>query len=189
MLRQPYTLPRRSCVRWGGRTDNRSDYSIHDKCFAMLISIYATLGSQTDGTTVKVVGWTLVAVGAIFALLAFDLINGNPELAAPGEAVLLGALQSSWRFLFGFFALIAATFLASGVIALRGMPGLSYLALIAFFVLSLPYIVIGGLGSSLSFALILLVLLVIVVPILVFIIALAIGKAVLKRRVSAIPVQ
>jgi hypothetical protein len=136
---------------------------------------------------VKVLGWILLGIGATFALLALDLINGNPELAAPGQPLLLGSIQGAWRFLFGFLALVAATLITGGVIALRGLPGLSYLALIVYLVLSLPYIILGGSAPSSGFALVLLVVLVIAVPVLVFVIASVIGKAVVKRRVPRAP--
>ena len=135
----------------------------------------------------KALGWILVAAGAVVALLALDLVNGNPELATPGQPLVLGALQGSWRFLFGILALLAAFLITAGIISLRRLPGLSFLALIAFVVLSVPYIVIGGLAPSYLFALLSFVVMVVIVPALVWLIASAIGKAVRNRRTSPTP--
>lgn len=135
----------------------------------------------------KILGWILVILGVIFAFLTCDLINGNPDLAAPGNAILAGGLQGGWRFLFGFMALLAAVSLTAGAMILTKLPGLAYLALIAFFLLSIPYIALGALVPSLAVAVVLIVLFVLVIPAVVWLIAFLIGRAILKRRAPAAP--
>lgn len=135
----------------------------------------------------KILGWILVVLGVIFAFLTCDLINGNHDLDAPGNAILAGGLQGSWRFLFGFMALLAAVSLTAGAMILTKLPGLAYLALIAFFLLSIPYIALGALVPSLAVAIVLIVLFVLVIPAVVWLIAFLIGRAILKRRVPAAP--
>ena len=130
----------------------------------------------------KPLGWVLVALGIVVALLTFDLINGNAQLAVPGQPVVMGALQDSWRYLFGFLALVSATLLAAGAILIRRLPGLSYLALAVFVILSVPYIVGGGTAPSFSSAVVIWIVLVVVIPVVVFLIATLIGRAVTRRR-------
>jgi hypothetical protein len=124
-------------------------------------------------------------VGVIFVLLLLGTVFGNSDLATPGPETVAGVLPGGWRLWVGFFCLFAAAFLTAAWISLRVLPGASWLALLVYLILVLPYVAIPGLVARGELLMVVAVVLVIAIPIGVAAIAAAIGRAVIRRRAEA----
>jgi hypothetical protein len=140
---------------------------------------------QKHGGDVRVASAVYGSVGVIFVLLLLGTIFGNADLATPGPETLAGLLPGSWRLWVGLFCLLAAAFLTAAWISLRALPGASWLALLVYLILVLPYVAIPGLIASGELLMVVALVLVIGIPIGVAAIAAAIGRAVARRRAEA----
>lgn len=130
----------------------------------------------------RVIGAVLLLLGALFVWSAFDLLQGNPSLHAPGSSMLptSSAFMPVWRLAFGVFLALGAAALTAGWILLRRLRGPAW-ALVAGSVLGL----LGMLAPSALIATVFAVLFGIVLPV-----ALAVGAEIAGRdrpsRASAV---
>lgn len=86
-----------------------------------------TRPSQASRTPGRVAGALLLAFGAFWVLVAFDLLRGNRDLATPGRPLVPGVttlLQStSWRLGLALALVLAVAALTAGWFLLRGIGG------------------------------------------------------------------
>lgn len=86
-----------------------------------------TWPSQASRTPGRVAGALLLAFGAFWVLVAFDLLRGNRDLATPGRPLVPGVttlLQStSWRLGLALALVLAVAALTAGWFLLRGIGG------------------------------------------------------------------
>jgi hypothetical protein len=134
---------------------------------------------------VRVSSVVCAVIGVVFTLLLLGTIYGNSDLGTPGPTFVFDLLPGSWRLFVGPFTLLAAVFFTAAWINFRALPGLSWLALLVFVILLIPYLVVPGLMTTGAALTVTSAILVIGVPVGVGAIASAIGRAALRRRTSA----
>lgn len=110
-------------------------------------------------------GIALIVVGALFLFLAFDLLQGNSDLNAPGTPLVTGNLPISWRLAYGSFTIIATFLLVIGWIVARGLRGNAYIALSPVVGSLLVLFILPALVPTLALAYLALIVLGIVLPV------------------------
>lgn len=118
----------------------------------------------------------VLALGALVLLLDIDLLQGNPELATPGQALVTGAVQEYWRLVFGLLGFIGGVLLLIGWILVRRLRPLAFVAVTPMFAVFPVLVVLPGLVPSAMAAYAALIAFAIVVPALLALWANRLGR-------------
>ncbi|AJT42209.1 hypothetical protein [Psychromicrobium lacuslunae] len=142
-------------------------------------------GEKSEENRMKVLGVISLLLGLGLLVLGFGLLSGNIELAnAPGSMprYLPTEMQGLFRWLLGVFCWSAALFFTIAWLAIRELPGLSWLSLILLVLFFPLYIFGGALMPDFSLSLMMLLILAVLLPILLSAIASLIAGAVRRSR-------
>lgn len=132
----------------------------------------------------KILAWIAFVLGLAFLILSFGLLSGNRDMPNSFPQYLPEGIQGHFRWLLGVFCWLSALCLSAGWIALRGLPGLSWLSLILLLVLIPLYFFGGALMPNFVSSVLALLALAIVIPIVLSGVASLIAGVVRRNRAS-----